>query len=82
MIEVVKLLSSCLLLQGLSLVVGSLNGEDILISFGGYNGRYNSEVETILASSVYEFMFLFDLLCFAVRLMFLSQVTSQPCNQR
>ncbi|KAE8728476.1 Acyl-CoA-binding domain-containing protein 4 [Hibiscus syriacus] len=29
--------------EGLSLVVGSLNGEDILISFGGYNGRYNSE---------------------------------------
>lgn len=31
-------------LQGLSLVLSSYNGEDILISFGGYNGRYNNEV--------------------------------------
>ncbi|XVE63044.1 hypothetical protein DITRI_Ditri06bG0168100 [Diplodiscus trichospermus] len=36
--------------EGLSLVVGSVNGEDILISFGGYNGRYNSEV-TVLKPS-------------------------------
>ncbi|XP_007030970.2 PREDICTED: acyl-CoA-binding domain-containing protein 4 [Theobroma cacao] len=36
--------------EGLSLVVGSLNGEDILISFGGYNGRYNSEVNVLKPS--------------------------------
>ncbi|KAE8710546.1 Acyl-CoA-binding domain-containing protein 4 [Hibiscus syriacus] len=34
--------------EGLSLVVGSLNGEDI--SFGGYNGRYNSEVNVLKPS--------------------------------
>lgn len=26
------------------MVVGSYNGEDILVSFGGYNGRYSNEV--------------------------------------
>ncbi|KEH24514.1 acyl-CoA-binding domain protein [Medicago truncatula] len=31
--------------EGLSLVVSSYNGEDVLVSFGGYNGRYNSEVK-------------------------------------
>lgn len=31
--------------QGLSLVLSSYNGEDILVSFGGYNGRYNNEVK-------------------------------------
>ncbi|KAA3472250.1 acyl-CoA-binding domain-containing protein 4-like isoform X1 [Gossypium australe] len=33
--------------EGLSLVVGSLKGDDILVSFGGYNGRYNSEVNIL-----------------------------------
>ncbi|KAE8675398.1 Acyl-CoA-binding domain-containing protein 4 [Hibiscus syriacus] len=33
--------------EGLSLVVGSIDGEDILISFGGYNGRYNNEVNVL-----------------------------------
>ena len=28
------------------MVVGSDNGEDILVSFGGYNGRYSNEVRT------------------------------------
>ncbi|XP_021898883.1 LOW QUALITY PROTEIN: acyl-CoA-binding domain-containing protein 4 [Carica papaya] len=36
--------------EGLSLVVSSYNGEDILISFGGYNGRYNSEVNVLKPS--------------------------------
>ncbi|XWS42393.1 hypothetical protein CRYUN_Cryun16bG0010700 [Craigia yunnanensis] len=36
--------------EGLSLVVGSFNGEDILLSFGGYNGRYNSEVNVLKPS--------------------------------
>ncbi|XVF41893.1 hypothetical protein PTKIN_Ptkin01aG0316900 [Pterospermum kingtungense] len=36
--------------EGLSLVVGSFNGEDMLISFGGYNGRYNSEVNVLKPS--------------------------------
>ncbi|XVF57493.1 hypothetical protein PTKIN_Ptkin06aG0209600 [Pterospermum kingtungense] len=36
--------------EGLSLVVGSFNGEDILVSFGGYNGRYNSEVSVLKPS--------------------------------
>ncbi|RDX86126.1 Acyl-CoA-binding domain-containing protein 4 [Mucuna pruriens] len=31
-------------LMGSSLVVSSYDGEDILVSFGGYNGRYNNEV--------------------------------------
>ncbi|KAI9075421.1 hypothetical protein K1719_042616 [Acacia pycnantha] len=30
--------------EGLSLVVSSYKGEDVLISFGGYNGRYNNDV--------------------------------------
>ncbi|KAJ4957308.1 hypothetical protein NE237_014091 [Protea cynaroides] len=30
--------------EGLSLVVSSFSGEDILVSFGGYNGRYSNEV--------------------------------------
>ncbi|XP_017627199.1 acyl-CoA-binding domain-containing protein 4-like isoform X1 [Gossypium arboreum] len=33
--------------EGLSLVVGSLKGDDILVSFGGYNGRYNREVNIL-----------------------------------
>ncbi|XVF31358.1 hypothetical protein REPUB_Repub16aG0138900 [Reevesia pubescens] len=36
--------------EGLSLVVDSFNGEDILVSFGGYNGRYNSEVNVLKPS--------------------------------
>lgn len=46
------LLYNCLLLQGLSLAVSSFNGEDILVSFGGYNGRYNSEVKANLVVAV------------------------------
>ncbi|GLJ04803.1 hypothetical protein SUGI_0003830 [Cryptomeria japonica] len=33
--------------EGLSLVSTSINGEDILIAFGGYNGRYNNEVHIL-----------------------------------
>lgn len=36
--------------EGLSLVVGSYNGEDVLLSFGGYNGRYNNEVNVLKPS--------------------------------
>ncbi|AES82479.1 putative FERM/acyl-CoA-binding protein, 3-helical bundle [Medicago truncatula] len=36
--------------EGLSLVVSSYNGEDVLVSFGGYNGRYNSEVYVLKPS--------------------------------
>ncbi|KAK6911566.1 Kelch repeat type 1 [Dillenia turbinata] len=36
--------------EGLSLVVGSYNGEDILVSFGGYNGRYSNEVNVLKPS--------------------------------
>ncbi|KAL7259527.1 hypothetical protein ACSBR1_005423 [Camellia fascicularis] len=36
--------------EGLSLAVSSYNGEDILISFGGYNGRYNNEVNVLKPS--------------------------------
>ncbi|ESW19030.1 hypothetical protein PHAVU_006G090700 [Phaseolus vulgaris] len=36
--------------EGLSLVVSSNNGEDVLISFGGYNGRYNNEVYVLKPS--------------------------------
>ncbi|KAE8660219.1 Acyl-CoA-binding domain-containing protein 5 [Hibiscus syriacus] len=36
--------------EGLTLVVGSVDGEDILISFGGYNGRYNNEVNVLKPS--------------------------------
>lgn len=34
--------------QGSSLVLSSYGGEDILVSFGGYNGKYNNEVWIIL----------------------------------
>eukprot|EP01018_Ginkgo_biloba_P021257 Gb_15145 [translate_table: standard] len=33
--------------EGLSLVSTSINGENILIAFGGYNGRYSSEVHVL-----------------------------------
>lgn len=36
--------------EGLSLVVSSYNGEDILVSFGGYNGRYSNEVNVLKPS--------------------------------
>ncbi|MBA0803813.1 hypothetical protein Gohar_013983, partial [Gossypium harknessii] len=36
--------------EGLSLVVGFISGEDILVSFGGYNGRYNNEVNVLKPS--------------------------------
>lgn len=36
--------------EGLSLVVSSLGGEDFLLSFGGYNGRYNNEVNVLKPS--------------------------------
>ncbi|GMN43875.1 hypothetical protein TIFTF001_013073 [Ficus carica] len=36
--------------EGLSVVVGSYNGEDILVSFGGYNGRYSNEVNVLKPS--------------------------------
>ncbi|KAK1277997.1 Acyl-CoA-binding domain-containing protein 4 [Acorus gramineus] len=36
--------------EGLSLVVSSFGGEDILISFGGYNGQYSNEVHVIKPS--------------------------------
>ncbi|KAJ0567835.1 putative acyl-CoA-binding protein, ACBP [Helianthus annuus] len=36
--------------EGLSLVLSSYNGEDILVSFGGYNGRYNNEVNLLKPS--------------------------------
>ncbi|KAK7269350.1 hypothetical protein RIF29_22075 [Crotalaria pallida] len=36
--------------EGLSLVVSSFNGEDVLVSFGGYNGRYNNEVYVLTPS--------------------------------
>ncbi|KAJ4969081.1 hypothetical protein NE237_015782 [Protea cynaroides] len=36
--------------EGLSLVVSSYNGEDILVSFGGYNGRYSNEVYVLKPS--------------------------------
>lgn len=36
--------------EGLSLVSTSINGEDILISFGGYNGKYNNEVHILKPS--------------------------------
>lgn len=32
--------------QGLSLVASSYTGEDILLSFGGYNGRYCNDVSS------------------------------------
>ncbi|CAL0308562.1 unnamed protein product [Lupinus luteus] len=36
--------------EGLSLVVSSFNGEDVLVSFGGYNGRYNNDVYVLKPS--------------------------------
>ncbi|XP_076916254.1 acyl-CoA-binding domain-containing protein 4-like [Bidens hawaiensis] len=36
--------------EGLSLVLSSYNGEDILVSFGGYNGKYNNEVNLLKPS--------------------------------
>ncbi|CAI9769513.1 unnamed protein product [Fraxinus pennsylvanica] len=33
--------------EGSSLVLSSFNDEDILVSFGGYNGRYNNEVNVL-----------------------------------
>ncbi|CAI9102179.1 OLC1v1000405C3 [Oldenlandia corymbosa var. corymbosa] len=36
--------------EGLSLVLSSFNGEDILVSFGGYNGRYSNEVNLLKPS--------------------------------
>ncbi|CAL0300097.1 unnamed protein product [Lupinus luteus] len=36
--------------EGLSLVVSSYNGEDVLVSFGGYNGHYNNEVYVLKPS--------------------------------
>ncbi|KAK7392020.1 hypothetical protein VNO78_20446 [Psophocarpus tetragonolobus] len=36
--------------EGSSLVVSSYDGEDILVSFGGYNGRYNNEVYVLKPS--------------------------------
>ncbi|KNA05308.1 hypothetical protein SOVF_191650 [Spinacia oleracea] len=36
--------------EGVSLVVGSYNGEDVLVAFGGYNGRYNNEVHVLKPS--------------------------------
>ncbi|XP_047322611.1 acyl-CoA-binding domain-containing protein 4-like isoform X2 [Impatiens glandulifera] len=36
--------------EGLSLVLSSYNGEDILISFGGYNGQYRNEINVLKPS--------------------------------
>ncbi|KAG8363835.1 hypothetical protein BUALT_Bualt19G0063500 [Buddleja alternifolia] len=36
--------------EGLSLVLSSYSGEDILVSFGGYNGRFNNEVNVLKPS--------------------------------
>ncbi|KAK7344245.1 hypothetical protein VNO77_13632 [Canavalia gladiata] len=36
--------------EGTSLVVSSYDSEDILVSFGGYNGRYNNEVYVLKPS--------------------------------
>lgn len=36
--------------EGLSLVVSSYNGEDIVVAFGGYNGHYNNEVNVLKPS--------------------------------
>lgn len=80
-----KLLSNCVLLQGLSLVVSSYNGEDILVSFGGYNGHYNSEVKgchDVDFGSPVLLCYLSYFVCFCVRFTFLTQATNQPCNQR
>ncbi|KAM7481517.1 hypothetical protein LguiB_006100 [Lonicera macranthoides] len=36
--------------EGLSLVLSSYSGEDMLVSFGGYNGRYSNEVNVLKPS--------------------------------
>lgn len=36
--------------EGLSLVVSSYSGEDVIVAFGGYNGRYNNEVYVLKPS--------------------------------
>ncbi|XP_022946643.1 acyl-CoA-binding domain-containing protein 4-like isoform X2 [Cucurbita moschata] len=36
--------------EGISLVVSSYGGEDILVAFGGYNGRYTNEVNVLKPS--------------------------------
>ncbi|PNT06215.1 hypothetical protein POPTR_013G018800v4 [Populus trichocarpa] len=36
--------------EGLSLVLSSYNGEDVLVSFGGYNGHYSNEVNVLKPS--------------------------------
>ncbi|XP_023538237.1 acyl-CoA-binding domain-containing protein 4 isoform X2 [Cucurbita pepo subsp. pepo] len=36
--------------EGISLVVSSYGGEDIIVSFGGYNGRYTNEVNVLKPS--------------------------------
>ncbi|KAG7030231.1 Acyl-CoA-binding domain-containing protein 4 [Cucurbita argyrosperma subsp. argyrosperma] len=36
--------------EGISLVVSSYGGEDILVAFGGYNGRYTNEVNVLRPS--------------------------------
>ncbi|KAG1326302.1 Acyl-CoA-binding domain-containing protein 6 [Cocos nucifera] len=36
--------------EGLSLVLSTYNGEDFLVSFGGYNGRYSNEVYVLKPS--------------------------------
>lgn len=36
--------------EGLSLVVSSYSGEDVIVAFGGYNGRYNNEVHVLKRS--------------------------------
>ncbi|MCL7028603.1 hypothetical protein MKW94_020059 [Papaver nudicaule] len=36
--------------EGLSLVLSSFNGENVLVSFGGYNGRYSNEVNVLKPS--------------------------------
>ncbi|KAK2632009.1 hypothetical protein EUGRSUZ_L02127 [Eucalyptus grandis] len=36
--------------EGLSLVVSTYNGEDVIVSFGEYNGRYNNEVNVLKPS--------------------------------
>ncbi|CAN8269658.1 unnamed protein product [Cochlearia groenlandica] len=37
--------------EGLSVVVSSYNGEDVLVAFGGYNGRYNNEINLLKPSN-------------------------------
>ncbi|XP_023545251.1 acyl-CoA-binding domain-containing protein 4-like isoform X1 [Cucurbita pepo subsp. pepo] len=37
--------------EGISLVVSSYGGEDILVAFGGYNGRYTNEVNVLKPSN-------------------------------